>query len=151
MIKKTFLLCLTLAFISTATFAQTTHSKKLSNKELVRAAMTALFGKRDLSAIDKYWGKTYIQHNPHIPNGHEALKKIITGLGPNFKYEPGFAMEEGDFVMIHGRYIGWAEKPMLAIDVFKVKNGKLVEHWDVMQEEVPADKTASGNAMFPIN
>jgi predicted SnoaL-like aldol condensation-catalyzing enzyme len=37
---------------------------------------------------------------------------------------------------------------MVAVDIFRVVNGKLVEHWDVMQEEVPASATASGNPMF---
>ena len=41
-------------------------------------------------------------------------------------------------------------KPMVAVDIFRVKNGKLVEHWDVMQEEVAAAATKSGNPMFPI-
>jgi predicted SnoaL-like aldol condensation-catalyzing enzyme len=50
--------------------------------------------------------------------------------------------------MIHGRYIGWAPKPLVAVDIFRVVDGKLVEHWDVMQEEVPAGQTASGNAML---
>ena len=123
----------------------------MSNKELVKTAMTALFVNRDLAAVDKYWGTEYIQHNPHIASGHEALNKIIAGLGPDFSYEPGLVLEDGEFVMIHGRYVGWGEKPMLAMDVFKVDNGKLVEHWDVMQDEVPAENTASGNAMFPIS
>jgi predicted SnoaL-like aldol condensation-catalyzing enzyme len=37
---------------------------------------------------------------------------------------------------------------MVAVDIFRLKNGKVVEHWDVMQEEVPKANTASGNAMF---
>ena len=53
-----------------------------------------------------------------------------------------------DLVMVHGRYTGWGPKPLVAVDIFRVKDGKVVEHWDVMQEEVPADQTASGNPMF---
>ena len=52
--------------------------------------------------------------------------------------------------MVHGRYTGWGPKPMIAVDIFRVENGKVVEHWDVMQEEVPASHTASGNAMFTL-
>ena len=63
-------------------------------------------------------------------------------------YEIGMVVAEGDLVMVHGRYVGWGAKPLVAIDIFKVKNGKVVEHWDVMQEEVPASATASGNPMF---
>lgn len=50
--------------------------------------------------------------------------------------------------MIHSRYAGVAPKPMLAFDIFRVANGKRVEHWDIMQEEVPIDKTLAGNPMF---
>ncbi len=63
-------------------------------------------------------------------------------------YEPGMAVSEGDLVMVHGRYVGWGPKPMIAVDIFRLKDGKVVEHWDVMQQEVLATKTASGNAMF---
>ena len=55
---------------------------------------------------------------------------------------------EGEYVMIHGRYTGWAPKPVIAVDIFRIVDGKLVEHWDVMQEEVPAEQTVSGNPMF---
>ena len=58
------------------------------------------------------------------------------------------AVADGDLVMVHGRYTGWGPKPMVAVDIFRVKGGKVVEHWDVMQEEVRAADTASGNAMF---
>ena len=46
--------------------------------------------------------------------------------------------------MVHGRHVGWGPKPMIAVDIFRVANGKLVEHWDIMQEEVEASATASG-------
>ena len=46
------------------------------------------------------------------------------------------------------RYFGWGPKPMVAVDVFRVANGKIAEHWDVMQEEVPAAQSANGNSML---
>src|SRR5712675_2069520 len=61
---------------------------------------------------------------------------------------PGMAVAEGNLVMVHGRYIGFGPKPMIAVDIFRVANGKVAEHWDVLQEEVPASATASGNPMF---
>ena len=57
-------------------------------------------------------------------------------------------VEDGDYVMLHGHYAGIGPKPMVGVDIFRLKAGKIVEHWDVLQEEVPADKTASGNPMF---
>jgi len=64
------------------------------------------------------------------------------------KYEPGLVMADGDYVSIHGRYTGWGPKPMIAVDIFRVANGKIAEHRDVMQEEVPAAQSANGNSMF---
>ncbi len=122
----------------------------MSNKALVLTAMTELFVHRDLSALDRYWDAGYIQHNPRMPSGLDFFRKMIPSLGPNFKYEPGLVMEDGEFVMIHGRYTGWGDKTMIGADIFRVRNGRFVEHWDVIQEEVPAAQTLSGQAMFPI-
>lgn len=122
----------------------------MSNKELVIAAMTGLFIKRDLTVLDKYWDPGYIQHNPRMPNGTDFFRKMIPSLKADFRYEPGLVLEDGQFVMIHGRYVGWGDKTMIGVDIFKVVNGRFVEHWDVIQEEVAAEKTTSGNAMFPI-
>ena len=80
----------------------------------------------------------YVQHNPVIPNGAAAIAGLIPTL-KNLSYEIGMVVAEGDLVMVHGRYVGWGPKPLVAVDIFKVKDGKVVEHWDVMQEEVPAD------------
>lgn len=122
----------------------------MSNKDLVRAAMNELFVERDLTALERYWDPSYLQHNPRMPNGLDFFKKMIPSLPPGFKYESGLVVEDGEFVMAHGRYTGWTDKTMIAVDIFRVRNGKLLEHWDVIQEEVPAGKTTTGNPMFPI-
>jgi predicted SnoaL-like aldol condensation-catalyzing enzyme len=81
----------------------------MSNKELVKAAITGVFVDRDVTVLDKYFDANYIQHNPHIPNGLDALRQIIPSLKPEFKYVTGIITEDGEFVMIHGHYTGWAE------------------------------------------
>ncbi|MEI2297285.1 nuclear transport factor 2 family protein [Ensifer sp. MJa1] len=76
---------------------------------------------------------------------------IAFALIPNLKdlsYEIGMVAAEGDLVMVQGRYVGWGPKPLVADDIFRVKDGRVAEHWDVMQDEVPASETASGNPMF---
>jgi predicted SnoaL-like aldol condensation-catalyzing enzyme len=123
-------------------------SSAAANKALVSEVMTAVFIRRDASAVERYFSSTYVQHNPLIPNGRDAIPALIAGLAQGFTYEPGMVMAEGDLVMIHGRYTGWGPKPMVAVDIFRIADGKLAEHWDVMQEEVPAAQTASGNSMF---
>ncbi len=85
--------------------------------------------------------------SPPIRRAHEDSCGLIPTL-KNLSYEIGMVVAEGDLVMVHGRYVGWGPKPLVAVDIFRVKDGKVLEHWDVMQEEVPADKTASGNPMF---
>jgi predicted SnoaL-like aldol condensation-catalyzing enzyme len=119
-----------------------------ANKALVLEAITGCFVDRDTSIPGKHFAPDYKQHNPTIPNVYSATVGLITALGPDFKYEPGMIVAEGEYVMIHGRYTGWGPKPMVAVDIFPVVDGKLVEHWDVMQEEVPAELTKSGNSMF---
>ncbi len=138
---------LTLAVIGRAAQAGPVQD---ANKALVKRAMNDLFVKRDTTAVSRYWGDPYLQHNPTIADGAADLPKIIKSLPGTFRYEPGLVMADGDMVMIHGRYTGWGPKPLVTVDIFRVKNGKLVEHWDVMQEDVPASQTKSGRPMFPI-
>lgn len=137
---KTLLVATSLAALFSANaFAQT-------NKEIVVAGMKGLFITRDASVIDKYWSPTYVQHNPAVPNGSEVLRGWVGSLSPAFKYEPGMVVAEGDFVMMHGRYTGMGPRAMIGVDIFRLADGKIVEHWDVLQEEVA--KTVSGNPMF---
>jgi predicted SnoaL-like aldol condensation-catalyzing enzyme len=124
------------------------ETKMESNKEIVLKVLRGAFIERDVSVVDRYFSPNYVQHNPMIPNGAKAIATLIPTLKDKLSYEMGMAVAEGDLVMVHGRYIGWGPKPLIAVDIFRVKEGKVVEHWDVMQEEVPASATASGNPMF---
>ena len=129
-----------------------TSTLEEANKQLVKNAMHELFVTRDAEkAVRLYFGEPYLQHNPMIPDGAEDLPKIVASLPAEFKYEPGIVVADRDFVMIHGLYTGWGPKPLVTVDIFRVKDGKLVEHWDVMQEDVPAAQTKSGRPMFPIS
>ena len=126
----------------------TTSSSTEANKALVLAGIKGIFIDRDPAVLDHLFSGDYRQHNPLIPNGPAAIKALLGNLSPDFKYEPGLVMADGDYVSIHGRYIGWGPKPVIAVDIFRVANGKIAEHWDVMQEEVLAAQSANGNSMF---
>jgi hypothetical protein len=65
-------------------------------------------------------------------------------------YEPGMALADGDLVMIHGHYAGGTTKSFIAMDIFRFEGDRVVEHWGVLQEEVPVEKTVAGNPMFTI-
>ena len=118
-----------------------------SNKEIVLDVLKRAFIDRDPTVVEQYFAANYKQHNPVIPDGPSAIAQLIPTLTA-LTYEPGMAVADGDLVMVHGRYTGWGPKPMVAVDIFRVENGKVVELWDVLQEEVPASATASGNPMF---
>ena len=118
-----------------------------TNKQVVLKVLKGAFIERDATVVDRYFSPDYVQHNPVIPNGPRAIANLIPTLR-DLSYEIGMVVAEGDLVMVHGRYVGWGPKPLVAVDIFKVTDGKVVEHWDVMQEEVPASATASGNPMF---
>jgi predicted SnoaL-like aldol condensation-catalyzing enzyme len=126
----------------------TTSNSTEANKTLVLEGLKGVFIERDPVVIDRLFSPDYRQHNPQIPNGPAAIKALLGNLSRDFKYEPGLVMADGDYVSIHGRYTGWGPKPMIAVDIFRVAGGKIVEHWDVMQEEVPAAQSANGNSMF---
>ncbi|MDQ0314934.1 nuclear transport factor 2 family protein [Amorphus orientalis] len=118
------------------------------NKELVLEAMTSLFQNHDASAVERLYARDYIQHNPNIPQGREALQALVAGLAEHVFYEPGLIVAEGDLVAIHGRIRGWADEPLIAVDIFRVEDGRLAEHWDVLQSETAATAADSGVSMF---
>jgi predicted SnoaL-like aldol condensation-catalyzing enzyme len=119
-----------------------------ANKALVLAGIQGVFIDCDSNVLDRLFSADYRQHNPQIPNGTAAIKALLKNLPADFKYEPGLVVAEGDYVTIHGRYFGWGPKPMVAVDIFRVANGKITERWDVMQEEVQAAQSANGNSML---
>lgn len=118
------------------------------NKALVLEAMTSLFQRHDASAVERLYAPDYIQHNPHIPQGRDALQALVANLSQAVFYEPGLIVAEGDFVAIHGRIRGWADAPQVVVDIFRIEGGKLAEHWDVLQHEVPAMAALGGASMF---
>ena len=126
----------------------TTTNATAANKALVLAGIKGVFIDRDPTVLDHLFSNDYRQHNPQIPNGTAAIRALLKNLPADFKYEPGLVVADGDYVIIHGRYIGWGSKPLVAVDIFRVANGKIAEHWDVMQEEVPAAQSANGNSML---
>jgi len=120
----------------------------LENSALVSKLLEAVFVKRDPASVASYFSDNYIQHNPVIPNGKSSIVEVVASLPADFTYERGLIVADGDHVMVHGRYTGWGPAPLIAVDIFRVANGQIVEHWDVMQEEVLAKDTVSGNSMF---
>ena len=99
-------------------------------------------------AVERYVGSEYIQHNPQAPDGPEAFIAFVRAF-PEISVDIRRVIGEGDLVVTHGVVKSTEDDPgTVAVDIFRLEDGKVVEHWDVMQEEVPASATASGNPMF---
>jgi predicted SnoaL-like aldol condensation-catalyzing enzyme len=119
------------------------------NKTLVLQAFDLLFNKRDYAAAEKFWSPHYIQHSAHIAPGREGLFDLTKSLPPTLKYEPGTIVAEGDFVIVHGRFSGFgAPANWIAADILRIKDGILIEHWDVIQDEATQEQSKSGLPMF---
>jgi len=126
-----------------------TQSTQERNKNLVLQAFDLLFNKRDYAAAEKYWSAHYIQHSAHIAPGRDGLFNLVKSLPPTLKYEPGTIAADGDFVIAHGRFSGFdAPVNWIAADILRIKDGILIEHWDVIQDEATREQSKSGLPMF---
>jgi predicted SnoaL-like aldol condensation-catalyzing enzyme len=120
-----------------------------NNKELVLEAFDALFNRRDYVAAERYWSPHYIQHSAHIEPGREGLLNLIKSIPPTLKYEPEAILAGGDFVIVHGRFSGFgAPVNWIAADIVRLQDGMLIEHWDVIEDEVTQEQSKSGLPMF---
>lgn len=113
-----------------------------ANKALVTAAIDELFVQGDITAVDRYWGEPYLQHNPGAASGVGAFRSLFSGLiSPgNSIYELSRVIGECELVLIHGAYTSFGGP---TFDLFRVEGGRLVEHWDAAA--VGAGPNASGH------
>ena len=124
-------------------------SKAENNKAIVLEAFDTLFNKRDYTAAERFWSPNYIQHSAHIEPGRDGLFNLIKSIPPTLRYEPGVIVAEGDVVIIHGRFSGFGlAVNWIAADIIRMKDGILIEHWDVIQDEATKEQSKSGNPMF---
>jgi len=121
------------------------------NKQNAKAFYDLAFNQcKPAEAIEKYAGEVYIQHNPHVANGKQAFIDYFEKLAAEYPGKRVYfkrAIAEGDLVVLH-TYQEWPEDSHWAsIDIFRCDvNGKVVEHWDVLQE-IPKT-SANENTMF---
>ncbi len=110
-----------------------------ANKAFVIEAMTETLLNGNVDAVDTYFAPTYIQHNPDVASGTEAFKGLVGMLNQGDGIEAEFVrvIADDDMVAVHARYTGFGPKPMIAFDVFRLEDGKIVEHWDNLIQEQP--------------
>ncbi len=110
----------------------------------------ALNQKKPEEAVRKYIGPYYRQHNPYAGDGPEAFiafVKAFTKEFPELRFDFKRFLAEGDLVAVHcHRTRGAGDRGHAIVDIFRLENGKIVEHWDVVQD-IP-EKSANSNTMF---
>ena len=139
------------AAIAFAPAALAADAKQMEdNKKVVLELYEAAINQKNFEAASKFLGPRYIQHNPNAADGPEGLKGFIAFLRekfPNYRSEIKRAFADGDYVILHVHNVPTPGARGNAImDIFKLENGKVVEHWDVRQE-IP-EKPANNNTMF---
>ena len=121
-----------------------------ANKKVVVEFYDLALNKKDFEAASKHFGPRYIQHNPGAPDGVEGFRQFIAmrkEKTPNARSEIKRVIAEGDLVVLHVHSIREpGQRGVAIVDIFRLENGKIVEHWDVVQP-IP-EKAANINGMF---
>ncbi|AKA24659.1 ester cyclase [Pseudomonas chlororaphis] len=142
------LAALALAFTAQAQAAYTEQEQR--NKLTVLEFYEQGLNRKNFEAAAPYLGERYIQHNPNAEDGVEGFRKFVAFLKqryPDSRSEVEQVFVDGDFVILHVRNTGRVPGEIKSIiDIFRLEQGKIVEHWDSIQT-VP-EKSANPNGMF---
>ena len=119
------------------------------NKALVLQAFDTLFNKRDYAAAERFWSPAYIQHSAHIAPGREGLFELVKAAPKELRYENALIVADDNYVVLHGRFSGIGQLVnWIVVDILRIENGLLAEHWDVIQDEATREASKSGLPMF---
>ncbi|WP_082344504.1 nuclear transport factor 2 family protein [Pseudomonas sp. P1.8] len=123
----------------------------LSNRQVVLEFIHLAFTEKQLRpAFERYVAPSYIQHNPNAPDGTVAAIQFLEGFQqqfPDARYDVQRVASEDDLVFVHVHARTSADDPGIAVvDIFRLENGRIAEHWDVLQP-VP-EKSVSAHPLF---
>ena len=139
-----------LAALAMTVSCATVRADAAANTRLVLAFYEAAINQRDAELALRFLGDRYIQHNPLAPDGATGVRGLIEMLKTKFpqgRSEIKRTIAEGELVMLHVHARGTPDDRGRAIvDIFRLENGKIVEHWDVAQD-IP-EKMPHNNGMF---
>lgn len=115
-------------------------AEEQANLDLVLGLFAEVLNPMDSSAVDRFIAEDYIQHNQAVEPGREALKAFLDTIRrqtPEAVHDVKRAFVDGDHVTVHYHVRRWpGDSGWAVIDIFRIENGKVKEHWDVMQDVV---------------
>lgn len=148
--KINYILSFLITILVTTHAYATNIEQQEANKKTVTSFYDAAINQKDFNEASKYLGDKYIQHNPTAADGAEGLKAFIQFLRTNYPKahsEIKQTFTDGDYVILHVHSIREPGTRGRAIfDLFRLENGKIVEHWDTVQD-IP-EVSANSNGMF---
>lgn len=119
-----------------------------TNLALVLAMFEQVLTPMDSSAVDRFISADYIQHNQLAEPGREGLKRfldMIRAETPEAVHEVKRALVDGNLVTVHYHVRRWPnDNGWAVIDIFRIEDGLIAEHWDVMQDVVPGGPNPLG-------
>ena len=143
-----FVVAVSLLFLNTPVSAAATRQEL--NKKIVAEFYDQAVNKKDFKAASKYLGPRYIQHNQHAADGPEGLEAFIRFLKekyPAAHSEIKKVFADDDYVILHVHSVrDPGTRGAAVVDIFRLENGKIVEHWDVHEDIL--EKAANANGMF---
>lgn len=163
MLKRSFLSlvavgALTTALTSTTVLAAGDAAVEKKNTEVVLAFLDGVFNKHQVKeSFDKYVSPPYTQHQPKVGDGIEAGVKGLTWLTttkyPALRIEVKRSAAQGDLVFVHLKQIrDEADQKsglgLAVVDIFRLEKGRIVEHWDVVEDVADPATAANKNGMF---
>lgn len=138
------------ALLLAAPAAPAADAQQEQNKKVVVDFYEKGLNQKDFEAASKHFGPRYTQHNPNAADGPEGFKAFLQFLKEKFpasRSEIKRVFADGDYVIVHVHAVREpGTRGVAIVDIFKLENGKLVEHWDVAQP-IP-EKAANTNGMF---
>ena len=128
------------------------------NRAVVLRYMEEVVNQKNLDALDEVMAEDWIAHNPGEPNGREGLRQFFAGMFeqfPEIHADVKRVVAQGDLVVVHSHYTAseadrgndWAPNSSATADFFRLEEGMIVEHWDVVQRPIP-EGSVNGNTMF---
>ncbi len=143
-----------LVAVTVIAFAPAVHAADQKQMEENKKAVVEFYGlainQKNFEAAAKFLGPRYVQHNPRAADGPEGLKAFLAFLRdkfPDYHSDIKRVFADGDYVIVHVHNVPTpGSRGNAIIDIFKLENGKIVEHWDVRQE-IP-EQSANSNTMF---
>ena len=110
--------------------------------ETAQKVLVDIFRKRDVTVVDRYFVEPFVQHDPNMADGLSGMKAFVSEVAKSGSTDITIyrTLVDGDRVLVHSRYVGLknAPGPLIAFDLFRFKDGKIVEHWGGQEPQVSA-------------